>query len=202
MKISQRIILLVSFRRCRLVVKVSSWFVFYNRQFLIVSSFTNSHPAEYGVKLLTVWAVSSRIAGVMPADIEEQVMNDPTVPIPQYSVGYQTFKYFMRFRNLVDVASFLPFYVQYGIGNLPPTNFIRTLRLLRIIRVLRLLKLLSFLKNVNVMVDLIIATMVQSYLLLSVFLFFVFIIIILFGCLIFIAEQGDFTVNEEQLTLS
>ena len=140
---------------------------------------------------MTVWAVSSRIAGLMPADIEEQVLNDPTVPIPQYSAAYQTFKFIMRFKNLVDVASFLPFYVQYGIGNLPPTNFIRTLRLLRIIRVLRLLKLLSFLKNVNVMVDLIIATMVQSYLLLSVFLFFVFIFIILFGCLIFIAEQGN-----------
>jgi len=130
------------------------------------SPFLLPPPAEFGLKLLTVWAVSSRIAGVMPPDIEEDIMNDPTLPIPQYSPAYQTFKFFMRFRNLIDVASFLPFYIQYGIGNLPSTNFIRALRLLRVIRVLRLLKLLSFLKNMNVMVDLIIATMVQSYLLL------------------------------------
>ena len=135
----------------------------------------------------------------MPAAIEEDMITDPTIPIPVYSPWYQTFKFIFRFKNLVDLASILPFYIQFMLGDLPSTNFIRTLRLLRVIRVLRLLKLLSFLKHVNVMVDLILATMMQSYLLLSVFLFFAFIIIILFGCLIFLAEQGEFTVSHSTL---
>ena len=51
------------------------------------------------------------------------------------------------------------YYYHFPPQNLPPTNFIRALRLLRLIRVLRLLKLLSFLKNVDVMIDLILATL-------------------------------------------
>ena len=54
------------------------------------------------------------------------------------------------------------YYYHFPPQNLPPTNFIRALRLLRLIRVLRLLKLLSFLKNVDVMIDLILATLSQG----------------------------------------
>ena len=52
------------------------------------------------------------------------------------------------------------------------------------------MKLMSFLKNVDVAIDLILATLTQASLMLSVFLFFVMIIVILFGCLIYLAEQG------------
>ena len=109
---------------------------------------------------------------------------------PYYSPWYQTFKFIFRFKNLVDLASILPSYVSYFTAKNTNTNFLRTLRLLRLIRVLRLLKLLTVLKNVDVAIDLILATLTQASLMLSVFLFFVMIIIILFGCLIYVAEQG------------
>ena len=43
----------------------------------------------------------------------------------------------------------------------------------------------------DVAIDLILATLTQASLMLSVFLFFVMIIVILFGCLIYLAEQGN-----------
>ena len=80
---------------------------------------------------------------------------------PYYSPWYQTFKFIFRFKNLVDLASILPSYVSYFTAKNTNTNFLRTLRLLRLIRVLRLLKLLTVLKNVDVAIDLILATLTQ-----------------------------------------
>ena len=68
---------------------------------------------------------------------------------------------------------------------------------MQIIRVLRLLRLMSFMKNVDVARGLISETLRQSALILSVFLFFVMIIVILFGCLIYFCERGTFTVDSE-----
>ena len=143
--------------------------------------------AEYGLRLFTVWAVSSRVAGVIPSNWKQ---TDPEVSMPVYSPWYQTFKFIFRFKNLVDLASILPSYSSYFSDSNTNTNFVRTLRLLRLVRVLRLMKLMSFLKNVDVAIDLILATLTQASLMLSVFLFFVMIIVILFGCLIYLAEQG------------
>ena len=162
---------------------------------LTVESFTTYYfTAEYGLRLLTVWAVTPRVAGVIPAAWEAEHVYNPHAPQPHYSPWYQSVKFVFRFKNLVDLAAILPFYLQYFTTNLPPTNFIRALRLLRLIRVLRLLKLLSFLKNVDVMIDLMLATLSQASLLLNVFLFAVMIVVIIFGCLVYIAEQGVFTV--------
>ena len=130
---------------------------------LTVESFTTYYfTAEYGLRLLTVWAVTPRVAGVIPAAWEAEHVYNPHAPQPHYSPWYQTIKFVFRFKNLVDLAAILPFYLQYFTTNLPPTNFIRALRLLRLIRVLRLLKLLSFLKNVDVMIDLMLATLSQG----------------------------------------
>ena len=162
---------------------------------LTVESFTTYYfTAEYGLRLLTVWAVTPRVAGVIPAAWEAEHVYNPHAPQPHYSPWYQSIKFVFRFKNLVDLSAILPFYLQYFTTNLPPTNFIRALRLLRLIRVLRLLKLLSFLKNVDVMIDLMLATLSQASLLLNVFLFAVMIVVIIFGCLVYIAEQGVFTV--------
>ena len=168
------------------------FFVFFFSFFLLLL-----YPAEYGLRLFTVWAVSSRVAGVIPASWEQLHKSDPDIPIPVYSPWYQTFKFVLRFKNLVDLASILPSYSVYFSSQSTNTNFVRTLRLLRLVRVLRLLKLMSFLKNVDVAIDLILATLTQASLMLSVFLFFVMIIVILFGCLIYLAEQGTFTVTDQ-----
>ena len=48
----------------------------------------------------------------------------------------------------------------------------------------------------DVAVELIIETMSQATMLLSVFLFFVVVAVIIFGCLIYLVEEGTFTINE------
>lgn len=50
-------------------------------------------------------------------------------------------------------------------------------------------------KNVDVARELISETLRQSTLILSVFMFFVMIIITLFGCIIYLCEGGTYTVN-------
>ena len=158
-----------------------------------VSDFTTYYfTAEYALKFLTVWAVSSRVAGVVPYEWEQQATKDPTLPLPIYSPWFQTYKYFWRVKNLIDFAAVFPFYIQYFLPSSASTNFVRALRLLRLIRIFRLLRFLSFLKNVDVAMELIWATLVRSTLMLTVSTFFSFTIFVLFGCLVHIAEQGTF----------
>jgi hypothetical protein len=52
-------------------------------------------------------------------------------------------------------------------------------------------------KNVDVAMELISETLRQSTLLLSVFMFFVMIVIVLFGCVIYLCEGGTFTVTSD-----
>jgi len=157
---------------------------------LAVENFTTYFfTAEYLLRLLTCWAVSPRVAGVVSAEWEEMRKLNRKMPQPSYSAPYQMWKFMLRSKNLIDLASVFPSYVQYFGTSGASTNFVRTLRLLRLVRILRLLRLLSFLKNVDVAMELISATLRQSSLMLSVFLFFVLVVIIVFGCLVFIAEQ-------------
>ena len=100
------------------------------------------------------------------------------------------FKFGMQFKNLVDLASVVPFYVQLAYSNGSSTSFLRVLRLFRIIKILRLLRFLTFLKNVDVAAQIIWATFSQGSLILTVFGFFVVIFVLFFGCIIFLAEQG------------
>ena len=88
-------------------------------------------------------------------------------------------------------ASIVPFYVQLAAPNGNQTGFLRVLRLFRIIKILRMLRLLSVLKNVDVAAQIIWATLSQGSLILSVFIFFVIIFVLFFGCIIYLAEQGD-----------
>ena len=165
---------------------------------LVSNLSTYYFTVEYGLKLLTVWAVSPHVAGVVPPEWEAEHEKTPGLSQPRYSPWYQTYKFFWRMKNLVDFASIFPCYLQYfvpsGGGS---TNFVRTLRLLRLIRILRLLRLLTFLKNVDVAMEIIWATLNNSTLMLSVVLFFSMVFMVLMGCLIYLAEQGTFTVTQQ-----
>jgi hypothetical protein len=68
---------------------------------------------------------------------------------------------------------------------------------LRLIRILRLFDAFSFVDQIAVTTELIVETGRQSGPVLSVFLFFAFITIILISGVIFVLEQGNFTVNAE-----
>jgi hypothetical protein len=105
--------------------------------------------------------------------------------------------FFFKLQNIIDLASILPNYVGMIISTGEQSSFVRVLRLLRLFRVLRLLRLLSFMKNVDVALELIIETLRQSTLILSVFMFFVFILIVLGGCIIYLCEAGDYTVSAD-----
>jgi hypothetical protein len=168
-----------------------------NNDMLMMDNFTTYFfTAEYLLRFVTCWAVSPRIAGVLPASWEKLKKVKPNLEMPTYSAPYQMFKFVWQFKNLIDLASIFPSYVKYFTAQSAQSNFVRTLRLLRLVRILRLLRLMAFLKNVDVAMDLIWATLEQSSLMLSVFMFFVMVVVVLFGCLFYIAEQGEFTVNE------
>jgi len=152
---------------------------------------------EYGLRFLTCWSVTPRVAGTIPHEWEVEHRHDENATQPKYSIIYTLWRFFFKFKNLIDIASILPFFVGFAVSTGEQSSFVRVLRLLRLIRVLRLLKLLSFMKNVDVAMELISETLRQSTLLLSVFMFFVLIVVALFGCVIYLCEGGDFTVNSD-----
>jgi Ion transport protein len=144
-----------------------------------------------------LFASLNRVAGILPRTWERAHREDPHAEQPKYSAWYTMFKFFFQFKNLIDVASIVPAYIAMEMPGSGNSGFLRILRLMRFIRVLRLLRFLSFLKNVDVASELIIETISGASLLLSVFMFFVMVVVILFGCLIYLAEGGTFTVNSE-----
>ena len=150
---------------------------------------------EYFSRLLTCWAVSPRIAKVLPGNWKHE--NKWDSPQPVYSWYYFMFKYALRVPNLIDFIAIAPFYFNMIQGKGGGGSFARVLRLFRLVRVLRLLKALTFLKNVDVTITLISMTLRNASQVLFVFLFFVLIIILLFACIIFMCEQGSFTVNND-----
>jgi hypothetical protein len=151
--------------------------------------------AEYFLRVLTCWTVSPRIARVLPANWKvEHGWDDPQPKYPPYLFIP---KYMLRIPNIIDLLAIAPYYFSLVQGKGGGGSFARVLRLFRLVRVLRLLKALTFLKNVDVTISMIAMTMRNASQVLFVFLFFVLIIILLFGCLMFMAEQGTYTVNND-----
>ena len=148
---------------------------------------------EYGSRLLTCWAVSPRLAGILPPGWDKNHEPDDQ---PEYGIPMRIFRYLTRTMNLIDLVAILPYYLGLAIhgGN---ESFFKVLRLFRLVRVLRLLRLLTFLKNVEVTLGMLAVTVVNSFQILAVFMFFVIICIVLFGCIIFLAEAGEFMVTKD-----
>ena len=155
---------------------------------------------DYVLRVSTCWSVNAKNAGVLPPGWEERNLTAKVKEImPKYSPAVQIRKYILRIPNLIDFCAIMPYYLHL----IMPTGggaFMRVLRLFRLVRVLRLLKALSFLKNVDVTLALIGITIERSSQTLIVFMFFVMIMCILFGCIIFMCEQGTFGVNVDYPT--
>ena len=96
----------------------------------------------------------------------------------------------VQMMNVVDLAAIVPFYIEYITNSGDSIEIIRILRLVRIIRVFKIGKY-------NEGVQLITRTVRKSIPALSLLLFFSSLGVILFGCLMYFAEQGVFTVNTE-----
>ena len=103
---------------------------------------------EYGLKLLSVWSVSPLAAGILPPKeetIAQQLIkkNEAKLQFGFLKPLTQTFRYMIKFKSLVDLACWLPFYVTSASSiNSQTTGFLRVLRLLRLIRVMLLLDML------------------------------------------------------------
>ena len=122
-----------------------------------------------------------RIAGILPHQWEQDHLENPKLKQPEYSLTYTIFKFVIKFKNLIDLAAIVPRYVYLLYPTSNTGGFVRILKLFRIIRILRLLRLLSFFENADVATELIFESISQAANLLSVFLLFVVIIIIVFG---------------------
>jgi Ion transport protein len=135
----------------------------------------------------------------LPFGWERKHKDDPHAEQPKYSPWYSMVKFIFQLRNMIDLAAILPFYVVMGTpqNDSSSSGFVRVLRLLRFLRVLRLLRLISFLKNVDVASELILETLSGASLLLSVFMFFVMVVVILYGCVIYLVEGGTFMVTSD-----
>ena len=165
-----------------------------------VEEFTTYYfTAEYILRMLTVWSVSPRVAGLLSSEWEHEHSIHPDLPQPAYSPWFQTAMYFWRFKLIIDLATIFPSYLPYLTPNgiRVNTNFIRTLRLLRLVRLLKMFRLLTFLKNVDVAMDIIWGTLRKSSTMLGTFMLFILVFFVFMGCLVYTAEQGTFTVNAQ-----
>lgn len=120
--------------------------------------------------------------------------NDPG---PKYSLLEHYIRYMLSPANIVDLATFLPYWIAIIVGQSKKgAAFLRVLRLLRVVRILRLFKVMRRFKVVLVMFDLIIATLVKSSVALGVVTMLLLLLMIFFGCIIYACEAGTFRVTE------
>jgi len=94
------------------------------------------------------------------------------------------FRYARSFYGLIDLASILPSYISLLF---PGANYLLVVRLLRVLRVFRVLKLVRYLSDAN----LLLRTMRTSRRKIMVFFFFVLILSVIFGSLMFLVEGGN-----------
>jgi hypothetical protein len=153
---------------------------------------------EYFSRLFLCWAVPARLAGLLSdtwdedeeAAAEEEKRTPRTDPEPS-SWYHQIFRYLTTANSGIDIVAILPFYVGLGLGGQGVSlSFVRVLRLAR---VLRLLKMMKGNEGIGVMAS----TMVNSKPALVIMGFLVTLTVIFFGSIIYITEQGTFTVNSD-----
>ena len=102
---------------------------------------------EYGLRFLIIWFVNPRLCGYI-AEEEEEEGFDKVAKEEEDKIKEQThpfwkgLKYLTEFKNLIDFATIVPFYVidslHGGAGG--SFNFIRVLRLMRVLHVFKLTK--------------------------------------------------------------
>lgn len=140
---------------------------------------------DYLVRVAIVHAVPARL--VNPKDYVQGLL-PPTEP----SLVHKTVSYMMEFMNLIDVAAVLPFYLHLLVDGMGQANLV-FLRLLRLLRVARMFKFGRYTADGSHAI--IWETLVASIPALTIMLVFMLVLTVLFGALIFYAEEGTFTVT-------
>ena len=111
---------------------------------------------------------------------------------PEYSLPELYFRFVFLVKNLVDLVVILPYYV-----GLMSRSRIRGQAFLRAIRLLRVMKLLYKFRDSASLIDMVMMTLSISAPALGVLILFFVMIMILLGSIVYYAEAGKFTVNEE-----
>ena len=162
---------------------------------VVVIAFT----IEYLVRLILSGTVSGRLAGILPREWPEQEMgegisltskkedaslHDP----PAHSWYYQIILYGIKFYNLIDLISIVPYYISY-VHAVPSLVFFRILRLTRVVTLLKVSATEKYTNLLNRSISL-------SVPLLTPLAFYVSLLMIFFGCLMYVCEKGTFVVSE------
>ena len=98
-------------------------------------------------------------------------------------------KYIFSFYGIIDLISILPSYIELFLGF---SNYLSAVRAMRLLRVFRIFKLAKFLKESNRLMDALKASQAK----ITVFIFFVLMVVIVIGSLMYLIEGGpnsDFT---------
>ena len=149
---------------------------------------------EYLLKLLLSGTVPRRLTSTMNSNWDENEVKLarieqrlPEMDPPPISWYYQMLLYSCKLGNLIDLVAILPFYIQLRHEG-PDLTFFRIARLIRLLR-------LTNIANSSNYTRLLSKTLSKSIPILIPLCVFVALIILLFGCIIYLVEQGKFTVN-------
>jgi Ion transport protein len=158
----------------------------------VISMFT----VDYCVRMLLSCIAHRRLAGNIPQKWDEeearaarQEGRPPQSDPPPLPWCYSGMSYFFQFYNLVDLLVIIAFYI----SQLSPGSYFVFMRVLRLLRVLRLMRVVKD----SPYTDLLYNTMTDSAPVLSTFAVFVGLAIVVFACLINIAEDGKFEVTAD-----
>ena len=150
--------------------------------------------ADYALRLLLCGTVPRRLANVIPDDWDdnerkaaEEESRHPRTDPPPYSTWYQMLCYFFQFQNLVDLLAIIPHYIQITFDG-PSLSIFRVMRLTRVMSISKLSGMSAY---AYVMTE----TLRRSVGVLVPLAFFVCLLMVLSGCLIFVVEQGTYMVT-------
>ena len=156
---------------------------------------------DYIVRIATCIFVPARVANLVPSkwDATERMQavlekREISLDPKPFKTWYHFYKYAFSWNNLIDVVSIIPFYITLGEGGGSAgtsTSFLRVARLFRILRIVRLGDPKS--PTLGILT----ATITKSAEALAYNVFFFILVIIVFGSIIFLIEQGKFMVVED-----
>ena len=106
--------------------------------------------------------------------------------IPVYPLWEHYFRFVTTFKNIIDVGTFLPFYLTS-----------KGAPFLRVFRMLRIVMFLQKYEEANELMSVVILTCVKSFPALGVLIMFILLGMVFFGALIFQMEGGTFQVTAD-----
>ena len=154
------------------------------------------YSVEYFLRLLLSGTVPSRLCGLVTTDWDGKEKNNAIIenrtpledpePISWY---FQIVRYAIKSYSLIDLISIIPFFLSIG-------RPVKSLLFFRILRLTRVIGLLNF-KGSKKYTGLVQQTVKKSMPILVPLSLNVGVIMTLFACLIFMVENGQFTVTSD-----